>query len=114
MGTRKPTVHERPGHPAGGRLDLAANHREPAVSGRPSYLRFEDRPRPAGAKTRVIAVHNRRHGDLLGVIRWFGPWRQYIFEPFGLAIYSADCLADIQEALQRAQLEHRRRRGPGR
>jgi hypothetical protein len=77
------------------------------VSGRQSYLTFEDQPRPAGAKTRVIAVHNRRHGDLLGVIHWWGAWRQYVFEPAGPSVYSADCLADIKEALQQANLRQR-------
>jgi hypothetical protein len=110
MGTRKPTVPEPPGHPAGRRLDLAADPGEPSVSGRPPYLRFEDRPRPAGAKTRVIEVRSRQHGDLLGLIRWWGAWRQYGFEPAGPSIYSGGCLADIQAALKEPEAQRGERR----
>jgi hypothetical protein len=80
------------------------------VSGRPAYLMFEDRPRPAGAKTRVIEVRSRHRGDLLGVIRWWGPWRQYVFEPAGPSIYSAGCLADVQTALKEAGAQRAGRR----
>jgi hypothetical protein len=29
-------------------------------------------------KTLLVSVLSRRHGDLLGMIRWYGPWRQYV------------------------------------
>ena len=46
-------------------------------------------------KTRVFDVLNRKSGDELGMIAWFGPWRQYTFRADPLAVFSAGCLNDI-------------------
>ena len=46
-------------------------------------------------KTRVIKVESRLHGDRLGIIKWFGPWRQYAFFPEAAVIFNKTCLLDI-------------------
>jgi hypothetical protein len=40
-------------------------------------------------------VESRRHGDTLGVIKWYGPWRQYCFYPEPGCVFNSDCLRDI-------------------
>lgn len=50
-------------------------------------------------KTMVVDVLSRRHGDRLGVISWYGPWRQYVFTPEPGTLYSWGCLADIETAI---------------
>ena len=40
---------------------------------------------------------NRKHAEQLGVVVYNPPWRQYVYEPTGPAIYSASCLLDIAE-----------------
>ena len=63
------------------------------------YIRFVQRPNNPERKTEIWDCQNVRHGHELGVIRWDGGWRQYIFAPaiYSMPIFSAGCLADIQD-----------------
>jgi len=45
------------------------------------------------------AVRNRKSNYLLGWIKWYGAWRRYCFFPLVDSVFSADCLADIQETI---------------
>jgi hypothetical protein len=65
---------------------------------------------PSG-KTNKYSVTNNKSGDLLGVIRWHGPWRQYVFLAAPLTLYSAGCLADIQSFLNETNEAHKDARG---
>lgn len=76
----------------------------PPKAGR-SYLDVRGEIRP-GAKTVVIHVHSKSHGDRLGTIRWYGAWRQYIFEPTE-AIFSEGCLKEIEAYLRGANAKQR-------
>ena len=49
---------------------------------------------PSG-KTLRFDVLNKRSRDLLGVVAWYGPWRQYTFNPMARTTYSSGCLRDI-------------------
>ena len=62
----------------------------------------------ASGKTQVWRVETR-HGDLLGVVRWFGRWRQYTFWPSSETLYSAGCLRDVGEFLDALMEEWRDR-----
>jgi hypothetical protein len=73
----------------------------------PSYLALHETRLP-GAATVIIHILNRRHDDLLGTIRWYGPWRQYVFEPMS-AVFSAGCLEEIQGAVREANAKQRER-----
>ena len=46
-------------------------------------------------KTKVYAVLSARHGDRLGRISWYGPWRQYVFTPSPGSIWSDGCLREV-------------------
>lgn len=50
-------------------------------------------------KTSVWSCRNNRSGEELGVIKWYGPWRQYCYFPTVQAVYSAGCLDDIARFL---------------
>jgi hypothetical protein len=58
-------------------------------------------------KTLLVSVLSRRHGDLLGMIRWYGPWRQYVFVPEPGTLYSHGCMSDIETAI-RALMDDRK------
>ena len=43
--------------------------------------------------------------DELGIVKWYGPWRRYCYFPHGIEIYSAGCLADIQDFINQLMKE---------
>lgn len=59
------------------------------------YLVFKQMP--YAGKTKKWQVHSRRRGDLLGIIRWYGPWRQYCFSPTPGTTFNRGCMEDICE-----------------
>lgn len=46
-------------------------------------------------KTLVWDVINKRSGDLIGRIKYHGPWRQYCFFPSSFTVFSSGCLEEI-------------------
>ena len=63
------------------------------------YLEFallEKKP-----KTQVIKVMSKIHGNSLGVIKWFGRWRQYSFFPEPETVFNVECLNDIKSYILR-------------
>lgn len=61
-------------------------------------------------KTRRWGIRSKNHGDLLGWVRWYGPWRQYVFMPCEATVYNDGCLGSIRAFLVEANAEHRQRR----
>jgi len=57
------------------------------------YLEFKLLERKP--KTSVIDVISKLHGYRLGIIKWFGRWRQYAFFPEDGTIFNVECLNDI-------------------
>lgn len=51
-------------------------------------------------KTQVIKVMSKLHGNRLGVIKWFGRWRQYAFFPENGTVFNVECLNDIQSYIK--------------
>jgi hypothetical protein len=70
------------------------------------FIFFEDEPNP-GRKTRVVLVRNRRSGEELGKVRWYGAWRQYCFYPASLTIFNITCMARIGDEMLGMTLAHR-------
>jgi len=52
-------------------------------------------------KTYRLNILSKSRGDELGVIKWYGPWRQYCFYPEPETIFSRGCLADIATYLEK-------------
>ena len=46
-------------------------------------------------KTERWQVLSKYKGDVLGHIRWYGPWRFYCFFPSPLCVFSIGCMTDI-------------------
>ena len=44
-------------------------------------------------------IVNKKHGDLLGRVTWYKPWRQWVAEFADAGVWSAGCLADVQAFL---------------
>jgi hypothetical protein len=61
------------------------------------YLRFIEFQKKE--KTRVIAVMNKHHQEIIGMIKWFGRWRQYCFFPSSETIWNINCLCDINSII---------------
>ncbi len=67
------------------------------------YLRFqliEMKP-----KTKVIAVQSKTHPVRLGVIKWWNPWRCYVFLPDSDTLFNTECLNDIQSYIKGLRLK---------
>ena len=72
------------------------------------YLEFyllERKPR-----TTVWQVKSKHSGDILGVIKWFGKWRQYAFFPWLDTIWNPDCMTDIIQFIR--ELMDKRKKEP--
>lgn len=63
---------------------------------------------PTG-KTSIYVVTNNRTESELGLIRWHGPWRQYVFVPRDGTIYSSGCLRDIDSFIEKLHEARRER-----
>lgn len=58
-------------------------------------------------KTKVYSVDSARHGDCLGIISWYGPWRQYTIEPGAYTAWNKDCLREVADFLDGLMRERR-------
>lgn len=70
------------------------------------YLEFVDAGTSASGKTRVWIVA-RIGGDDLGLVQWFGRWRQYCFFPAPATVWSDGCMRQVQEFVAAATKAHR-------
>ncbi len=51
-------------------------------------------------KTQVWGCFNNSSDGKLGEIKWYGPWRQYCFFPFGETVFNMGCLTDINHFIK--------------
>ena len=52
-----------------------------------------------GRKTRGYMIVGKNDRKRLGLIKWYGPWRQYCFYPEPQTVWNTGCLEDIQDFL---------------
>jgi hypothetical protein len=72
------------------------------------YIEFvEDKPKP---KTKVWKCLNRSQRSQLGIVEWYGPWRRYVYVPSICAVYSGECLKDIDHFLAQADRQQKQRK----
>lgn len=55
------------------------------------FVKLFDKP-----KTSVWACLANRSKSEIGLIEWYGPWRQYCFFPFYATVFNTSCLEDIK------------------
>ena len=74
------------------------------------YLEFsliEQKP-----KTKIVGVWAKKNGGRLGLIKWYGPWRQYAFYPEDETLFNTGCLKEIQAHIKK-MMEGRRKTNGG-
>lgn len=62
------------------------------------YVTFELAERKP--KTSVYAVKSISTLETLGKIYWYGPWRQYVFEPLMETLWSRGCMSQIEDFIK--------------
>lgn len=61
------------------------------------HMNFEDKGKVSkGSKTHKFAVTSRHDHSLLGYVRYFAQWRQYVFYPLS-CILNRDCLRELAD-----------------
>ena len=70
------------------------------------YLEFREFKNEKG-QTLIVNVISKGHGDLLGKIHWHWPWRQYCFFPEEKTTWSASCLLDVMNYLNKLNKDHK-------
>lgn len=51
-------------------------------------------------KTPIYIIKNINNDFQLGVIKWWGAWRQYCFFPEGNTVFNVECLNDITDYIK--------------
>jgi len=69
------------------------------------FFRVVRCPLDPGRKTRVYEVVNLSSNCLIGTISWYASWRQFVLTPVHNSVWSKGCLADIQDAIAKAEKE---------
>jgi len=69
------------------------------------YIRFVLIPEREIKKTKLYHVYNNKGGPPIGLIKWYGSWRQYCFFPATQTIYSKGCLLDIINFIEQLNKE---------
>ncbi|MDR2597267.1 MAG: hypothetical protein LBC76_08115 [Treponema sp.] len=70
------------------------------------YLSFEELY--STTKTKKFEVRNKIYGGLLGVVKWYAPWRRYcLFIDLPGLVFDAGCLADIQDFINKLMEERK-------
>jgi hypothetical protein len=67
------------------------------VKTRYKYIHFVQVYTPPERKTTIWNCCHTRSGVVLGQVRWYRRWRRYCYFPLVHAVYSAECLRDIDE-----------------
>lgn len=74
------------------------------------YLNFTDKGIAVkNGTTRTHAVHSRYNQSLLGHVKWFAQWRQYVFFPLN-CILNKDCLREAADFCDEVTTAHRMKR----
>ena len=72
------------------------------------YLVARLHPRPTShARITDIWTIEGNDGTALGHVAWYGPWRQYVYEPVDGTVYNNTCLVDIAAFLAKVNAAQR-------
>lgn len=75
-------------------------------------MRFEKQPLKKGAKLNQYRVINDLFSEPIGVIRWRGGWRQYVFRAEPEIDMSRSCHKEIDAFIDKLMVEWRNRKKP--
>lgn len=68
------------------------------------YLDFQEHEHLDG-KTKIVTVNSKSSGAGLGLIKWYAPWRCYIFTPMADTFWSNGCLNQIVRKIDQLMME---------
>lgn len=71
------------------------------------FIEFRAMGLSDSGKTKVWYVINMNNDDAIGVIKWSGAWRKYVFHT-GPSFYDWECLRLIADFIEQATLEHKK------
>ncbi len=74
-----------------------------------SFLKFTETAPPSD-KTKRWLVSNLKGDSLLGVVKWYAPWRRYCFFPLTDTLFDYGCMSEIATFVDH---EMRKRCGAG-
>lgn len=58
-------------------------------------------------KTQVWECRNNRTDAVLGVVKWYSGWRQYVIWPKRECFFNQSCLADVEHFLNQLNQVHK-------
>lgn len=59
-------------------------------------------------KTKTFIVRNKDNGCEIGMVKWFGAFRQYSFFPNNETVYEKTCLNDISKFMENLMEERKK------
>lgn len=62
------------------------------------WLKFVEIPNP-GRKTKKVHVVHKDTNEVLGLIEWYSPWRQYVFSAASGVFMSRSCLKELEDQI---------------
>lgn len=63
--------------------------------------------------TVTCAIISLSSGEQLGIIKWYGPWRQYCFYPNDDTLWNDGCLENVQSILKGLTFAQRHKKDLG-
>ena len=75
------------------------------------YIEIIFRERSQSGKTCIWEVVSKSSGNGLGLIKWYGAWRQYTFHPYEGTVWNDDCLGEVVKFLDKENDIHAALRG---
>jgi len=60
----------------------------------------------ASGKTKVWEIRAVAGGAVLGKVKWFGRWRQYVFAPAANTVWNPDCLNEVSRFVVKCTVDH--------
>jgi hypothetical protein len=75
------------------------------------WLVFKDISNLHPVRTTMTWMINSNHGEPLGIIQWYAPWRKYCFFPIGNTIWDMACLAEITQFMTTQMAAKRKQHG---
>lgn len=67
----------------------------------------EEATTPAGFKTKIWEITTKDRKSLLGLVKWYAPWRKYTFFPTQGSLFDNACLLELAEFVKEKTIEHK-------
>ncbi len=77
------------------------------------YIYFLKLDNPGRKTDKYAVMQTKNQGGQLGIIKWFGRWRQYTFYPLFDTIWNKDCLEQVTEKITDLMNERKKKVSAG-